>query len=526
MGRIALVRAPFTYRYNGLDVREEVILAQLSFFLGAQDIEHEVFDFHLARHTRATEIVGYDPSAVVIAVRETGDNVYYALRLARFLSQATSATVVLYGQTARLAGHPLVPAGVKVVPHSEAELSKALGLGAGGPMFGGELRLTPYFDRLPLEAWQTGRVRGTVESTRGCPYPCKFCFINAGRNHDTRWQRQSTAATIDNLRSYTERGTRAFVFHDSEFFGGSRSDIAACDELIETMLRETPDVYFKIYARADTIAKYGKLDRLREAGLVSVFIGVESFVQSDLDGLRKALSAEQLHATIGALADSDIYMDLSFILFHRHTTPASLRQNLEAVLALYSSDRARYLGMPHFTFSFESAWSDAEVQSLSRRTYVDWDVRMKTPATGGAVFDPAFEPLMEIYRLLAYEWSKKVILLNIAREEATDVERGQIETWFRGLGAFCARTMLEFLAEFDAAKLTFATLEPARAKLFARIESYYGCLPERWRTPVTFTGHARDLNYSAAVALVEEDEYWSEQIPDHVPRTVGALATV
>ncbi|MGE3914413.1 MAG: radical SAM protein [Hyphomicrobiaceae bacterium] len=514
MHRLTLVRVPFTYRYNKVDVREEVILTQLSYYLDAIGVGHDIVDFHLDRSATLDSIVGLDPAVVVIAVRETGDNVHYALRLARALVAKGSARVVLYGQTARLASHPDLPAQVELVVHSERALAGALGLEASGPPFEDGLLVAPYADRLPLEPWQRTRLRGTIETTRGCPYPCDFCFINAGRNHDRRWSRQRTADTIAALGRYRDRGMQAFVFHDSEFVGGSPGDLAQRDELAEAMLREMPDIYFKVYARADTILKVRNLDRLRDAGLVSVFMGVESLVQADLDRLDKRLSVATTQAAIEALAARDIFMDLSFILFNRNTTLATLRQNLAGIARLYGSRHARLLGMPHFTFSFESTWRGAETRPLSRRTYIGWDVRMKAPAATGAVFDTGLEPLMEVYRLLAYEWSKKVVSLNLARDDATEVEREAIESWFRGLGLFCVETMLAFLDDFERGRLGIASLESARERLFRRIEGHYRLLPARLAAPATFATHAGALDYAAGVGLVEEDEYWAAQIPE------------
>ncbi len=521
MNKLALVRAPFTYRYNGIDVREEAILSQLAHYLDEIGTVYDIFDFHLMRHLSTDAIVASAPSSVVIAVRETGDNVHYALRLAGTLARRLPVPIVLYGQTARLLGHSQLPKGVQVVGHSEAALARALGISDNGPHFERGLRIAPYIDRLPLEPWQASRRRGTLETSRGCPFPCDFCFINAGKNHERRWMRQQVEDTLRSLAAYEQSGIRAFVFHDSEFIGGSRADIAARDALVDALISEARDVYFKIYARADTILRYPRLDKLREAGLVSVFIGVESLVQTDLDRLDKRLSVETTHRAIQTLADHEIYMDLSFILFNRSTSVATLRQNLEGILRLYDGPKARFLGMPHFTFSFESTWRGAQTQPLSRQTYVDWDVRMKAPAAQGAVFDTGLEPLMELYRLLAYEWSKKVVSLNLARDSCVSSELESVERWFAGLGLFCVRAMIDLLDDFERGRLGVRSIATARDKLFARIEAYYSSLPPRLRPPATFASHAGALDYATDIALLEEDEYWLAQIPD----LDGALAS-
>ena len=514
MASIALVRAPYTYRYNRTDVREEVILTALGAYLKEVGADYDVYDFHLDRDLTAARIVAGDHASVVIAVRETGDNVHYALRLARSLAANGKRRVLLYGHTARLARHPLLPDGVTVVAHDERQLAARLGLSGNGPTFGDALTVAPYYLDIPLAPWQRRRLRGTIETSRGCPYECSYCFINAGQNHPSRWQLQKPETTMATLAPYLREDVRAFVFHDSEFFGGSRRDLANRSRLIGALRESDPRIAFKIYARADTIARFGDVEALRDAGLVSVFIGVESFVQADLDQLGKGIDAGALLATVRRLASLGVYMDLSFILFNRATTTATLRENLELICELYGSPDARFLGMPHFTFSFESSWEGAEGGALSGSTYVGWDVGIKSPPSSAVVFDPGLEPLMEAYRLLAYEWSRKVVDLSLARDTVSDEDASRIETWFGGLGAFCARTMLDLLHEFEVGRLTLASLPGQRERLFRRIEDYNVNLPPALRALGTYRSHAQAIDYAGPSHIVEGDEYWHAQIPD------------
>src|SRR5262249_55243290 len=125
--------------------------------------------------------------------------------------------------------------------------------------------------------------------------------------------------------------------------------------LLGRIARELPDLRFKIYARADTLMKFGDLDLLRDAGLVSVFVGVESLHQPDLDALNKKLRAETTIAALRRLHDAGIFTDLSFILFNSNTTAESLRVNLSRLADLWAGSQRR-LGMPFFSFSFESTW--------------------------------------------------------------------------------------------------------------------------------------------------------------------------
>ncbi|MFO0245885.1 MAG: B12-binding domain-containing radical SAM protein [Betaproteobacteria bacterium] len=506
---------PFTYRYNGLDVREEVILTQLLGYLQALGVEKiSVLDFHLDRSLTTADILCGGVTDYVIAVRETGDNVHYALRFASWLSRNGAERIWLYGQTARLSKLGALPPRVRVVAHDEHELASQLGLRPDASLdFMKGLTPSLYFERANLTQWQRSRLRGTIETTRGCHFPCRFCFINTGKNHSRRWAMRSPSAAVNDIRAYADRGVRGLVFHDSEFIGGSSHDIANRRELAERLLAEAIPVYYKIYARADTLAKMPDLDLLQRSGLVSAFIGVESLVQSDLDALGKATTVDLIEAAVVQLAQAGIYMDLSFIMFHRNTTVITLRANINSLMRLYTGPHSRYLGMPHFTFSFESGWGRVDAAQLSKKTYVGWDVRMKSPAAKGGCFDPALEPYMEVCRLLSYEWSKKVIALNLARDIASDSEKEDIERWFSSLASFCLGMMETFLGQFEAGQLTIDSLPEAQAHLFDCVTKFYQILPPNMRHLETWHSHALEINYKENSGLAERKEYWLDVIP-------------
>jgi hypothetical protein len=510
--RVSLVRAPFTYRYNGLDVREEAILTALNGYLiasGAPPVA--INDFHLQRDLKIADIINPDVDHYVVAVRETSDNIHYALRVAHALYERTDAKVWLYGQTSRLADVGF-PNRIQVCPHNESILARHLGL-SERQTFANGLRSRPYMPSIQLLPWQHRRVKGTVETTRGCHYPCQFCFINSGDNFGgSRWQTRSVEDIIHDLLRYRELGINNIVFHDSEFFGADSRDHVRRRELLSRISQDFPEVRLKLYSRADTIMKFGDFDLLRRAGVVSIFIGVESLYQPDLDSFNKKLRVETIMDCVHHLHRSGIFTDLSFILFNGNTTPASLRINLRQLADLCQSG-GRQMGMPFFSFSFESAWSPQNTRALSDRTYVGWDVLMKSPAVSGAVFDPALEPLAEVYRLLAYEWSKKVVELNLARDEADAIESDQIEKWFEHLPPFCVQTMTHFLDVFDAGDLTLDSLHEAREELFRLIRKHHEVLPNCLRHVATYNEHAAQIDYDSIAPVVEGDEYWQDAIP-------------
>lgn len=509
---LALVRAPHTYRYNDLDAREEALVTYLSGYIkcvGGAAVS--VFDFHLDRSLAFASLLNPQFDFYVIAVRETGDNVHYALRIARELL-SNGRRVVLYGQTARLDRHPAVPSEALVCRHDESMLAALVGLAVNGPTFQNGLAALPYFPNLGLPDWKLKRMKASLETTRGCHFPCRFCFINAGQNYPARWLVRPNSAILKDVETYQSLGINDIVFNDSEFIGASRDADPTKRALLTALAKLKDKIRFKIYARADTLLRFNDFDLLRSAGLVSVFMGVESLVQGDLDALNKKLKVAQILDCIEQLRSRQIYMDLSFILFNRATTVSTLRENLTHIKALYAKGD-RHLGLPYFSFSFESNWRESPVRTLTKRTYVHLDVEMKSPIAHGTCFPTELEPLMELYRLLNYEWSKKITTLNRNRFDVGNAERQRIENWISGLCVFCADLMLNLLDRFECGKLTFADIPNESEYVFAQMRSYNQSLPTGLDRLETYSEHASAIDYAQGARLLEPDEYWNDVIP-------------
>jgi len=219
MKKIFLIRPPHTYYYNDLDVREEAILSYLGgYFIQSGFTDFKTFDFHLQRDLNFEDLTSGNATDFIISVRETGENVHYALRLAKALSINTLAKIYLYGQTSRLK-HFQLPERVSVFNYSEEKLAKFLGIEGNHFTFEKGLVCEPYIDNLQLKYWQKERVKASIETTRGCQFKCDFCFINLGGNYDKKWLTRPIDAILTDIKKYQDLGISNIVFYDSEFFG-------------------------------------------------------------------------------------------------------------------------------------------------------------------------------------------------------------------------------------------------------------------------------------------------------------------
>lgn len=518
---VRFVRAPHASGYNLLDVREDAIITYALGYLDA--IGHravDVRDFHLDRDLRFEHLVDDEVDAYVVALRETGANVHYVRRIVAALSRRTERPILVYGQVGRLAAFDDWPSRVLRVEHHEPSLAAALGLPADGPTFTGGLRAKSYFDSIGLSDARVRRRRASLETSRGCHYRCGFCFINHGVNYPERWQLRPVKAIIDDLRAYRELGIRDVLFHDSELIGARPEDEDRLRMLFTLIRDELPGTRFMLYARADTLLRFDAFDLLREAGLVCVFIGVESLANEELKKLRKGLDADATLGCIDELRDRGIYLHLNFMLFNRGTTIATLRQNVASLRKLASRD-PRPLGIPQFLFSFESPWDEQALHHLSNKSYIRWMVWKRAQAREGVVFDPRLEPVVEICRLVFYELACKLTELNLARDEARDGELEGIEAWFAELWPFSTEIVSDALDRFEAGRLKMDALSGPVDEAFARLRALNACLPERLRELHTLE-HARRIGAGDADVPVE-DHGWDHIIPGGVDDPNGEL---
>ena len=122
--------------------------------------------------------------------------------------------------------------------------------------------------------WGEGR-GAEVELSRGCPYSCSFCNRRFFRG---RYRQRPIGRVVAELRALRDRGVD-YVYFIDELFG-----LGPTSELLD-VLREERIVRFGCETRID-LWDESKLDRLAEAGCISVEFGLESpfpYVQSALN---------------------------------------------------------------------------------------------------------------------------------------------------------------------------------------------------------------------------------------------------
>lgn len=123
-----------------------------------------------------------------------------------------------------------------------------------------------------------------LKTSFGCPYSCKFCFCVEITGHS--YFERELAPVMEELKVIEE--PNVFIVDDNFLVSRNRI-ISFCKLLEENNINKK----FIIFGRADFIVKNpDMIELLAKHGLDAVFVGIESFKQSDLNDFNKKTDVE------------------------------------------------------------------------------------------------------------------------------------------------------------------------------------------------------------------------------------------
>lgn len=121
----------------------------------------------------------------------------------------------------------------------------------------------------------------TMITTRGCPMQCSFC--SSAAMHGKKIRERSVENIVDEIEYLkTNYDIDTIAFMDDTFTLKKRKVMAICDEI----LKRNIEIMWGCTSRVDTLDEK-LLKKMKEAGCITIFIGVESADQQQLDNICK-----------------------------------------------------------------------------------------------------------------------------------------------------------------------------------------------------------------------------------------------
>jgi anaerobic magnesium-protoporphyrin IX monomethyl ester cyclase len=173
---------------------------------------------------------------------------------------------------------------------------------------------------------------------RGCTEACSFC--SQQKLWRRTWRPRSVEAVIAEVRLLRERfGVDTLEVADEY----PTRDRARWDRILDGLIEADLGVELLIETRADDIVRDEDLiGKYRDAGMLHVYVGVESVRQDRLDAMRKRLRVEDSRRAIQLLNSADIITETSFLFGFPEDTAETVEETLRLSFE-YAPDLAFFL---------------------------------------------------------------------------------------------------------------------------------------------------------------------------------------
>ena len=199
-----------------------------------------------------------------------------------------------------------------------------------------------------------------IQTSRGCPFDCSFCSVTGmfGR----KYRHRSTDHIIAELKRYNSK--KNFVFFYDDNFAASP---AKTRELLDAMIEEKLVLKWSTQVRADIAHDQELLEKMKQAGCHTVFIGFESVNPESLKAVQKKQTVEDMSQAAQAFRKLSIHVHGMFVLGLDDDNPKTVKETVRfAKKNGLSSAQFLILTPLPGTRAFE------ELQDKKRITFHDW----------------------------------------------------------------------------------------------------------------------------------------------------------
>jgi anaerobic magnesium-protoporphyrin IX monomethyl ester cyclase len=194
----------------------------------------------------------------------------------------------------------------------------------------------------PLESLRKyGNIVYPLTTSRGCVYWCDFC--TAVRMFGRKYRMRSPKNVVNELEFLQKTyGAKQFTFYDDAFTVDQQRAEEICAEIRKRGLK----IKWDCETRVDMVTK-DLLRKMKDAGCIAVWFGVESGSQRVIDSMSKGISIEQTRKTIKMAREVGLMTVTSAILGFPGETKESALETTKMVESMSPDDVGYYIATPY-----------------------------------------------------------------------------------------------------------------------------------------------------------------------------------
>lgn len=171
-----------------------------------------------------------------------------------------------------------------------------------------------------------------VSTSRGCWGNCTYCSISPFRPKGFKvpgWGARSAKNVVDEIEYLVKTyDCSSIAIGDSDFIGPGKTGRKRAGEIADELKRRGLNIRFAMYTRVDEV-DFDLFQKLKEAGLSTVYLGIESGVQTALDRWKKHTSVAQNYRALDICRMLGLHVEAGFMLYDPYTTIQEISQNLQ-----------------------------------------------------------------------------------------------------------------------------------------------------------------------------------------------------
>lgn len=306
-----------------------------------------------------------------------------------------------------------------------------------------------------------------VQFSRGCPHTCTYCGQWMFWKH---WRHRSVERFADELQYLHERYDVGTVWIADENWGHDRELLGALLEAI--VARKISTNIFCAMCAEDIVRDVGRLELYRQAGVICLMMGMESFDEAVLVRIGKNNSYTTTSQAVSLLREHGILSVVNVIYGLRRETWSTLWQTFRQLRAI-SPDFYNALHLTPLSWTLEGREVDlARIIQLDQRK---WDFRQpvirpdrfspKTLAVAVKLSEALFylRPLWLLRRLFDQDAIKRLIM----RDAFPRLVRVYLGEWSELLQTTFARPG-QVLEEIDQIQLLMPRITISRSTVSTR----------------------------------------------------------
>lgn len=244
-----------------------------------------------------------------------------------------------------------------------------------------------------------------METSRGCPWNmCSFCVM-PWRYCGEKWRAFPNIKIEQELITLINKGVRQILFTDEDFIGNIQHIVDLCEIISKYNSLDNPLVFGGSTSVRTLLSLESNLDRILtimyNAGIKTLFLGIESGSDSQLQRYNKGVTAAENEIIIKKLSEYPFVLDIGFIMFDAETTMDELRENLTFI-----KECDLQLNMSRFAKTLRVVPHTSLYAKYKNRGYISSDINFEEMYYEYRFIDPTIHEIVKYLEVL----DKKILI--------------------------------------------------------------------------------------------------------------------